>query len=199
MRALRRSVQLRWLPLALLLFLAGCSHRGQVDDPTAAPDQHRKQLAIGYTLLYQEADGIPKLGWLLTFRKKPEEMARLTDDLTSFYRQLAHRLEQLSKQYPAVRIDVEPMSRIEAETRKAIGADLAKDLAPLVGRRGAEFERETLLMFHNTLNEQRHLAGVMLTLETEPSLKEFLEKTKEQLDARYARVEALLNRQYFSH
>jgi len=54
-------------------------------------------------------------------------------------------------------------------------------------------------MFHNTLNEQRHLAGVMLTLESEPSLKEFLEKTKEQLDARYARVEALLNRQYFSH
>jgi len=149
MRALRRSVQLRWLPLALLLFLAGCSHRGQVDDPTGAPDQHRKQLAIGYTLLYQEADGIPKLGWLLTFRKKPEEMARLTDDLTSFYRQLAHRLEQLSKQYPAVRIDVEPMSRIEAETRKAIGADLAKDLAPLVGenrvlvRRGLRQIRET--------------------------------------------------------
>ncbi len=198
MGALRGSILLRCCAVALLLALSGCSqwtHRAK----TTVSQDPRKQLAIGYTLLYQEADGIPKLEWLLMFKKKPEEMGRLTNELASFYQQLAKSLEQLSRHNPAVRIDVEPMSPIEAETRKAIGADLAKDMAPVVGRRGVEFEREVLLMFYNSLNEQRHLVGVMLESETDPSLKEFLRKTKGQLDERYARVEALLRERYFKH
>ena len=98
-----------------------------------------------------------------------------------------------------MRINVEPMSEIEADERKAIGADLAKDLAPLVGKTGSEFEREALLMFYNMLDEQRHLVGVMVGLETDPTLKKFLETTKAQLEARYAKVGALLNRRYFVH
>jgi hypothetical protein len=97
-----------------------------------------------------------------------------------------------------MRIDVAAMSEIEGEERKAIGADLAKDFVPLTGKTGVEFEREALLMFYNTLNEQRHLAGVMAGLETDPGLKKFLETTKTQLEARYARVGALLNRRYFA-
>jgi len=91
------------------------------------------------------------------------------------------------------------MSEIEAEERKAIGADSAKDFAPLAGKTGMEFEREALLMFYDALNEQRHLVGVMVGLEPDPGLKKFLETTKEQLDARYATVGALLNRRYFTH
>jgi len=54
-------------------------------------------------------------------------------------------------------------------------------------------------MFFNSLNEQRHLVGVMLERETDPSSKEFLKETKGQLDERYTRVEALLNQRYFRH
>ena len=54
-------------------------------------------------------------------------------------------------------------------------------------------------MFYNALNEQRHLAGVMVELEPAPGLKKFLETTKAQLDARYAKVGALLNQHYFTH
>jgi len=194
----RRSFLLRLALTTLLLSFAGGSW-GQGSKRPAPSDPQRKQLAMGYTLLYQEADGIPKLKWILTFRKKSDEMARITDDLTTFYQELAHRLEQLAKKYPAVRIDAEPMSRVEAETRKAIGADLAKDLAPVVGKPGVQFEREALLMFLNSLNEQRHLAGVMLGLETEPALKEFLERTKGQLDEKYGRVGKLLDKKYFAH
>jgi len=198
LNALRRSVLLRLAVMTLFLAFVGVSW-GQASKRPVSSEPQRKQLAMGYTLLYQEADGIPKLKWILTFRKKSDEMARVTDDLATFYQELAHRLEQLSKKYPAVRIDAEPMSKIEAETRKAIGADLAKDLAPVIGRQGVEFEREAWLMFYNSLNEQRHLAGVMLGLETEPALKEFLQKTKGQLDAKYGRVGALLDRKYFAH
>jgi hypothetical protein len=98
-----------------------------------------------------------------------------------------------------MRIDSVAMSKIEGEERKAIGTDLAKDFAPVIGKSGIEFEREALLMFYDSLNEQRHLVGVMVGLETAPGLRNFLATTKAQLDERYAKVGALLNRRYFVH
>jgi hypothetical protein len=108
-------------------------------------------------------------------------------------------LQKLSKQFPAVHLDVRTMPEIEADTRKAIGADLAKDIAPVVGKSGIEFEREALLTFHDSLNEQRHLVRVMLERETVPALKDFLETTRFQLDSHYEKVGALLNHRYFTH
>jgi hypothetical protein len=185
--------------VTVCLLLTACSHMSDEKNPAPQTKQTRAQLSIGYTLLYQEADGIPKLKWLLIFKDKPEEMSRTTDELVTYYRQLAETMEKLSKQYPAMRIDVVAMSSIEADERKAIGEDNAKDFAPLIGKSGMEFEREALLMFHDALNEQRHLVGVMLGLETDPGLRKFLEATKAQLDERYAKVGALLNRRYFTH
>lgn len=185
--------------MVLLATLASCSHLR--DTRKATPDKQapRAQLSIGYSFLYQEAAGIPKLKWILMFKDKPEEMGQLTHELIDYYQHLAETLERLSQQFPALHIDVEPMSRIEADTRKAIGTDMAKDFAPLVGKSGIEFEREALLMFYNTLNEQRHLVGAMLELETDPALRKFLETTRAQLETRYAKVGALLKRRYFTH
>jgi len=132
------------------------------------------------------------------FKDKPEEMGQLTNDLVSYYQKLADTMQRLSKQYPAMRIDVVAMSEIEGDERKAIGEDLAKDFAPIIGKTGIKFEREALLMFYNTLNEQRHLTGVMAGLETDPGLRKFLESTKLQLEERYTKVGALLNRRYFT-
>jgi hypothetical protein len=194
-----RSTLIRCVAIALSLPIAACSHLSDTRKPAPEKNAPRAQLSIGYSLLYQEADGIPKLKWILMFKDKPEEMGRVTNDLVSYYRQLADTMRRLSKQYPAMHIDVEAMSQIEGEARKAIGADTAKDFAPLTGKSGVEFEREALLMFYNALNEQRHLAGVMEGLETDPGLRNFLETTKAQLDARYAKVGELLNRRYFTH
>jgi hypothetical protein len=107
-------------------------------------------------------------------------------------------MRRLSKQYPAMRIDVAAMSEIEGDERKAIGADLAKDFAPVIGKTGADFEREALLMCYNGLNEQRHLTGVMIMSEADPALRRFLEDAKAQLEAQYEQVGALLNRRYFT-
>src|SRR5580700_361116 len=131
-----QSTLLRLVTTALLLSLAACSHFSDTKKPTPDKNGPRAQLSIGYTLLYQEADGIPKLKWLLIFKDKPEEMSRTTDELVTYYRQLAETMEKLSKQYPAMRIDVVAMSSIEADERKAIGEDNAKDFAPLIGKSG---------------------------------------------------------------
>jgi len=190
----------RLLAGVLLLTLGACSLIDKTQTgPTPAKTDPRAQLSIGYSLLYQEADGIPKLKWILMFKDKPEEMGQVTKDLMSYYEQLADTMRKLSKQYPAMRIDVSPLPEIEAEERKAIGTDLAKDFAPVVGRSGTEFEREALLMFYNSLDEQRHLVEVMLKRETDPGLKRFLENTHAELDARYEKVGALLKRRYFTH
>ena len=189
----------RLATVAVLLAIAACSQMRDTKAPTPKSDAPRAQLNIGYSLLYQEADGIPKLKWLLMFKDKSEEMGRVTNELVSYYQHLAETMQRLSKEYPAMRIDVDPMSKIEGDERKAIGTDLAKDFAPAIGKSGIVFEREALLMFYNGLNEQRHLTGVMIGLETDPGLKKFLETTKAQLDAHYATVEALLNRRYFTH
>jgi hypothetical protein len=175
-----------------------CSHIGGNTKPTPDNKAPRAQLSIGYSLLYQEVDGIPKLKWIFMFKDKTEEMGRITNDLVSYYQQLADTMRRLSKQYPGMRIDVRAMSEIEGDERKAIGEDLAKDFAPVVGKTGVKFEREALLMFYDSLNEQRHLAGVMLGLENDPGLSKFLETTKAQLDEHYAKVGALLNRRYFT-
>ena len=188
----------RLAALGLLLALGACSHFMHSEKAEAGPGS-RDQLAIGYSLLYQEADGIPKLKWLIRFKDKPEEMSKMTDELTSYYQQLAQTLEKLSKQFPAVRINVKPMSDLEADTRKAIGVDLAKDIAPVIGKSGTDFEREALLNFYDALNEQRHLVRVMLEREKVPALRDFLETTRYELDSRYDKVETLLNRRYFTH
>src|SRR3984885_8618130 len=119
--SLRRSAVIRWIATALLLILAACSQLS--DTRKGAPDKTapRAQLSIGYSLLYQEADGIPKLKWILMFKDKPEEMARVTNESGTYYRQLAATMLRLSKQYPGMRIDVAAMSEIEGEERKAIG------------------------------------------------------------------------------
>jgi len=195
----RRSTLIRFVATALLLTLAACSQLSDTRRPPPDKNAPRAQLSIGYSLLYQEADGIPKLKWIFMFKDKPEEMGRVTNELVSYYQQLAETMQRLSKQYPAMRIDVPAMSEIEGDERKAIGTDTAKDFAPLIGKTGVEFEREALLMFYNALNEQRHLTGVMVGLETDPALRKFLETTKAQLDAHYAKVGALLNRHYFTH
>lgn len=194
-----RSTWIRCVTGTLILALAAYSQLGNANDCAPASSTPRAQLAIGYSLLYREADGIPKLKWIFMFKDKPEAMGRITNDLVTYYQDLADTLEKLSKQFPAMRIDVPAMSELEADERKAIGEDLAKDFAPLVGKSGAKFAREALLMFYNTLNEQRHLTAVMVPRETDPDLKKFLETTNAQLNERYAQVGTLLNRRYFTH
>jgi hypothetical protein len=192
------SSRLHALAAVLLLTQAACSHFTHSAKPTADKGP-RQQLAIGYSQLYQEAAGIPKLKWLIRFKEKPQEMSEVSAGLVSYYQQLAATMEKLSKQYPAMRIDVQPMSEIEADERKAIGADLAKDLAPVIGKSGTAFEREALLTFYDSLNEQRHLVRVMLERETVPALKDFLETTRYQLDEQHGKVGAHLERRYFVH
>lgn len=194
-----KNGSIRMLVAALLLVTVACGKPGDEKKPANSSDAPRAQLDIGYSLLYQEANGIPKLKWIVMFKDKHDDLSEIVNGLLDYYQQLAGSMEKLSKQFPSMRIDVPPMSGVEADLRKAMGVDQAKDFAPVIGKTGIEFERELLLTFYNALDEQRHLVGVMIEREPDPALKSFLIKTTEQLEARHRKVEALLNRRYFAH
>lgn len=165
----------------------------------AAALETRQQLSIGYSLLYQEAKGIPKLDWILSFKSKDEAMTRATDALMKYYKGLAERLESLAKQFPGVRLDAKTMSDIEAEERKSMGTDQAKSFVPLAGKTGVPLEREALITFRSALDEQRHLVAVMTAKETNSALKKFLESTHAELNEQYQSVDSLLEARYFTH
>src|SRR5580704_15053433 len=95
-----RSTPVRLVAAVLFLGLAACSHFSDTRKPPPDKNAPRTQLSIGYSLLYQEAGGIPKLKWILMFKDKPEEMAHLANDLIGYYQQLADAMQKLSKQYP---------------------------------------------------------------------------------------------------
>jgi len=204
MNARLRNRRLRWPShlsilgmFAAMLLVAGCKDVGKSRPSTAINDNTRTELNVGYSLLYQQANGIPKMDWILTFKDKPEVVEQTVNLLTDHYQQLSRALEDIAAKFPAVRLDADTMPELLADTRKAIGLDMAKDFAPLAGKSGPRFERELLLMYQNALEEQRHLVGVMIERETEPGLLGFLKKTKAQLEERHSGVRQLLDRHYF--
>lgn len=184
------------LVVAAMVLLPGCSKPAE-PQPAATVGKLRTDLNVGYSLLYQQADGIPKMKWILMFKRKGDELDQTTTGLMDYYQQLAQSMEKVAAQNPALRLDAVTMPELLVDTRKAIGLDMAKDFAPLVGNTGPAFERELVLMFYNALDEQRHLVGVMIEREPEPGLLSFLQKTKAQLEARRSKLDELLKRRYF--
>jgi hypothetical protein len=184
-----------WVCLILLPVTHGAASAAtEKSDDKAA----RGQMAVGYSLLYQEATGIPKLDWLLSFKSKSTEMKTVTENLMGYYKTLSARMEALVKDYPAIELKAKTMPQIEEETRKSMGIDQAKAFAPVIGKSGVALEREALITFRSALDEQRHLVGVMLDKESVPALRDFLQGSKVALEKHYAQVDALLQRRYFT-
>lgn len=193
----RRTSPIAIAAVIVTALLLGCGKPAEPKPATAEPGKLRAELNVGYSLLYQQADGIPKMKWILMFKDKGNELDQTATGMMDYYKQLAQSMEQVAAKNPALRLDAVTMPDILVDTRKAIGIDMAKDFAPLVGNSGVAFERELVLMFYNALDEQRHLVGVMIEREPEPGLKSFLEKTRTQLEGKRSKLEDLLNRRYF--
>lgn len=82
---------IRLIATALLLSLAACSQLRDARRPIPDKDTPRSQLSAGYSLIYQEADGIPKLKWIFMIEEKPQEMGRLANDVVAYFVPLVGR------------------------------------------------------------------------------------------------------------
>ena len=196
---LSRSILL--LTILFASFTAGCAHVADPRDKTStkAPklSKERQVLSEGYSMLYQDARKLDASDLILLVKSESDSMKKLVTSVSEMGDQLKKDLERIAKDYPGVRIDLDPLPEMEKRKRMAVGMTRAKEFAPVVGKGGREYERTVLLSFANGLNHERHLCKVMAEAETDAGLRKFLLDTNKKYDALYETTMTLLEREYF--
>lgn len=108
-------------------------------------------------------------------------------------------LERIARDYPAVKIDLDPLPEIEQRKRESISSDTRKSLAPIVGKTGVAFERKLLLSASGALNQLKFKCQVMAARESVASLRQVLTNAGQRFAALYDEDVKLLNERYFRH
>ncbi|MEO8125817.1 MAG: hypothetical protein ABI822_01935 [Bryobacteraceae bacterium] len=117
--------------------------------------------------------------------------------LSAFGAQLETDLERIDRDYPGVRLDLDPLPEMEKLKRRSTGLDKVMENAPVVGKSGLEYERTFLISISNGLNQERHLAEEMAKEEPDPGLKKFMLGVQLEMDALYEQAESLLRKTYY--
>jgi hypothetical protein len=164
-----------------------------------APELSRQRLILseGYSMLYKDASNVGLAELLLYVKVESEEFDKLVTAISEFGGGLKKDLESIARDYPGVRIDLDPLPEMETRKRFDIGKDRAIYFAPIFGHGGREYERTMLIGFSNALNHERHLCKVMAAEEPDASLKKFLLETEQQFGGLYDRTMDLLEREHF--
>ena len=200
---------LRTIIAILLTCLAsGCAHQASVSkEPSLKAEasrakaprlsKQRRELSEGYSLLYREAAALDGAELILYVKAESEAMHAVVVAASDVGEQIKKDLERIARDYPGVRIDLDPLPEMEKRKRKAIAKDRAHYFAPVVGHGGREYERAVLIAYSNGLNHERHLCQVMAEAEPDASLKKFLQDAEKRYDGLYDRVDELLTKEYF--
>jgi hypothetical protein len=130
-------------------------------------------------------------------KSESDAVEKVVKEIADTAGQMKKDLERIAKDYPGVRIDLDPLPEMEKRKRTAIAKDRAKYFAPVVGHGGREYERTVLMGFSNGLNHERHLCQVLAEAEPDASLKKFLLDAEKRYDNAYDRVNELLEKEYF--
>lgn len=168
-------------------------------DRPDAPElsRQRRILSEGYSLLYADASKLDLADLILYVKAESDALDELVTEVAESAGVLKKDLERLARDYPGVRIDLDPLPEMEKRKRAAISEDRARDFAPIVGRGGREYERTVLIGLSNAFNHERHLCEVMAEEEPDPGLKKFLLAAEKRYERLYDRAIALLEREHF--
>ncbi len=168
-------------------------------DRAQAPElsEQRLMLSEGYSMLYTDAGNLDLAKLILYVKVESAAFDEVVTAVAKFGGQLKNDLEKIARDYPGVRIDLDPLPEMEKRKRAALANDRARYFAPVIGHGGREYERTVLIAYANGFNHERHLCQVMAEVEPDASLKKFLLDTEKGYDGLYERVMALLNKEYF--
>jgi hypothetical protein len=188
------------LALATILacVVAGCALSEKSSDKARLGKQ-RLMLSEGYSLLYRDAGNLDLSELILYVKAESASMHDVVTTIADVGGDVKKDLERIAKDYPGVRIDLDPLPEMEKRKRAAVAKARAKYFAPIVGKGGREYERTVLISFANGLNHERHLCEVMADAEPDAGLKKFLLDTERRYAALYERVNALLEKEYFEN
>jgi len=168
-------------------------------DHAKAPDLSKQRLMLseGYSMLYKDASNLDLAELILYVKVESEAVDKIVTAVAEVGGELKKDLERIAKDYPGVRIDLDPLPEMEKRKRAAIAKDRARYFAPIVGHGGREYERTVLIGYANGMNHERHLCQVMAEAEPDASLKKFLLDAEKRYGGLYDRVTALLDKDYF--
>jgi hypothetical protein len=206
-RARRRGQSGRWPALIGLLIahalLAGCASLGNGSSPKIedAADRraNRDALNAGYSLLYDSASSLSDVQKVFYIKVESDPVERVIGEISDYAAALQADLERIAQDYPAVRIDLDPLPELEKRKRESISSDTRKSLAPLVGKTGTAFERKLLLAASGALNQLMFQCRVMAEREPVDSLRQVLLDAEKRFAALYDEDVKLLNERYFRH
>jgi hypothetical protein len=203
LRALIAAALVLWLGgCALLKPKCDCPRDEKVDekakvDPHSGLPQQRVILNEGYSELYADMTHMDEAQLIFDVKSGSDTVKDIFSGVGHYAAHVKEELERLAKEYPALRIDLDPLPEMEKRKRHSIAIDRAKEYAPLVGKGGLDFERRALLSLHGGIDHQRHMCKVLAEEEPEPGLKKFLLDTEQHFDAWYERIQVVLDRDYF--
>jgi hypothetical protein len=191
---------LRWTVFTFLLagLAAGCAVKPEADRTKATDSSKERQaLSEGYSMLYKDASSLDLTELILYVKVESDAMDKVVTAVAEAGGQMKKELEQIAKDHPSVKINLDPLPEMEKRKRAAISKDRARYFAPIVGHGGREYERTVLIGYANGMNHERHLCQVMAKAEPDASLKKFLLEAEKRYDGLYDRVTALLDKDYF--
>ena len=192
----------------LAALAAGCANQEKVSQQPSvktaanrakAPELNKQRLVLseGYSMLYKDASNLDLSELILYVKVESEAVGKIVSAVAEVGGQLKKDLERIARDYPGVRIDLDPLPEMEKRKRAAITKDRAKYFAPVIGHGGREYERTVLIGYANGINHERHLCQVLAEAEPDAGLKKFLLDAQKRYDGLYDRVTALLEEDYF--
>lgn len=189
--------------VTLAQLVTGCSDPGLAEiksdhEQASGASAQRLMLNEGYSLLYTDAGLLDRAGLLLYAKAESDEIDEIISTVAAFGAALQKDLERISRDYPGVRLDLDPLPEMEKRKRLALTMNRVRYFAPVIGHGGREYERTVLISIANGINHQRYLCEVMAEEEPDASLKKFLAATGQRYASLYDRSAALLNKEYFS-
>ena len=118
--------------------------------------KQRLMLSEGYSILYKDASNLDSAELILYVKKESDALDSIVKAVAEVGGDVKKDLERIARDYPGVRIDLDPLPEMEKRKRAAITKDRMRDFAPIVGKGGREYERTVLIGFANGLLWSRH-------------------------------------------
>jgi len=184
-----------------VLMVSGCALFGTQDEGASEQQGEftRQELNEGYSLLYAAASSLSNTDKAFYVKFESDRVEQVIGGVSDYAGELKSDLERIAKDYPAVKIDLQPLPVMEQRKRASITKDTLKSLAPVVGKSGPAFERKLLLSSSGALSQLQFQTRIMAEAELVESLSKFLMDSEKRFAKLYEDVVVLLNEEYFIH
>lgn len=180
--------------LAWLALLGGCGLLGprpSQQAPASDPDSVRS----GYALMYSFVARQKNSDKILIVKRTSPQVKTMMQEISAAARHIDASLKAIAQRDPAIELDRRVLPLIEAQQRES--AELERGLQ-FLGTSGRPFERLLLLTQSGVLTTERHLSRAMRDAESDPERKAFWARTAKTFDEIYAKLNKLLEDEYFS-